>query len=132
VTAFFTEAQAHWPAALVSIVRFVKGCFGHLSQQSILGVPLDLPARVVVFGVLYSVLRRKLSRRWAAGACVLLLPLTELFEIVAVQSFPRLKGPGWDDVADVLSGLVGIALAAWLVDARRRSRATASGGTPEE
>ncbi len=101
----------HWPPALVTVVRKVKTFFGWFSSHTLAGIPLDWLVRFVVLGLAYWLLARKMGRRAAAAVCIAVLLTSELLELVCNRCFPHIHTPDWGDLADVLSGLAGIAAA---------------------
>lgn len=113
-----------WPAWLVDAVRGVRAVFAWTSAHTLAGVPLDWIVRFVVIGGLYLVLRRRLPRRVAGGIVVALLLVKELFDIVAHQDLLLLRAPDFGDLADILSGLAGVA-AAIAIEACTRAGAAA-------
>lgn len=117
----------HWPPTLVTIVRQVKAFLGWFSGHSLAGIPLDWITRFVVLGLGYWVLTRRASRRVAAAVCVCVLLTSELMELVCNRCFPHIHTPDWGDLADVLSGLAGIAAA----ESLRRLKPASRAGTLE-
>lgn len=94
-------------------------------------MPLDWIVRFVLIGALYLALRSRWPRRVAGSVAIALLLAKELFDIVAHQDLLQPRAPDLGDVADILSGLVGVA-AAIAFDARIRSKAPTKPGISEE
>jgi hypothetical protein len=109
-----------WPVWLVDAVRNVRGVSAWASRHTLAGVPLDWIVRFALIGVLYLLVRRRLSRGVSAGVAIGALCAKELFDIVAHQNLLRPRAPDLGDLADVLSGLAGLA-AAMAVDRMRRT-----------
>ncbi len=120
-----------WPESLVAAVRGLKSVFAFFSRHRLAGVPLDLPLRFVVMAAGQVWLRRRLGPRQAVLACTAVLLAKEVFDVFAVRDPVHPKSPNWGDVADVVSGLAGIAAAETLIRLRRRAlnrRSGARGG----
>jgi len=117
-----------WSVWLVQLVHALKTALGWFSEHELLGVPLDWLVRFVVLGVMYTVLRRYLSRRWAAWLTIAVLLGKELFDIFAHQNLLRPRAPNWGDLADVISGLLGLGTAMAIERLRRGRRPAGRGG----
>jgi hypothetical protein len=113
-----------WSLTLVTAVRQVKDFFGLFSSHTLAGIPLDWIVRPAILGGFYLLLRLRTSGSRAAAVCVSILLVSEFLELICTQHFPRLDAPGWDDLADVLTGVTGIA-AAEGIRRLRRARSTA-------
>lgn len=115
-----------WPPGLVTAVQQVKAFFGLFSEHELAGIPLDWIIRPLALGGLYLLLRLRMSGIYATAICVSILFASEFIELICTQHFPRIDAPGWDDLADVLTGVAGIAAAEGIRRLRRaRSAATA-------
>ena len=110
-----------WPTFLVDAVRAVRGAFAWVSEHTLLGIPLDWPVRFVLLAVMYTVLRRWLSARLAAGLTIAVLLAKELFDVLVHQDLLSPRAPDWGDLADVVSGLLGVG-AAIAFERRRRNK----------
>lgn len=108
------------PPFLINIVHRIKAVFAFFSHHRVLGIPLDWPFRFIFLCGLYLALQSRLGRHRTAFLCVALLLAKELFDIFAVQDFSHPKPPNRGDLADILSGLAGIAASAMIVWIRRR------------
>ncbi len=106
-----------WPAWLVHVIRGFRNFCAWCSEHTVIGIPRDWPLRFVVLAAMYGFLRRWLSARRTAAITIAILLGKEIFDIVAHEDL-RPRAPNWGDAADILSGLAGIALAAWLVERR--------------
>ena len=115
-----------WPPSLVAAVRKIKNVFASFSHHHVLGIPLDWPLRFVLLGGLYLILHSRLGRWRTALFCVAVLLAKELFDIIAVRDLFHPKPPDRGDLADILSGLAGIASGALIVCIRRRASAAKS------
>jgi len=109
-----------WPPFLVSAIQRIKAMFAFFNYHSVLGIPLDWPLRFVLLGGLYLALQSRLGRRRTAFLCVALLLAKALFDILAIRDWSHPKPPNRGDLADILSGLAGIAAAEMIVRLRRR------------
>jgi hypothetical protein len=121
-------ARLAWPKSLIHAVRTIRSAFAWVSEYELLGVPLDWLVRFVVLGVMYTVLRRYLSRRWAAWLTIAVLLGKELFDLFAHQDLLRPPAPNWGDLADVISGLLGLGTAMAIERLRRGRRPAGRGG----
>lgn len=110
-TLFAAENLHGWPGPIVEAVRAVKGVFAWCSQHAVLGVPIDWIVRFAVLGGLYAVLARRIGAARSMIVCGAILLAKETFDILAVLDPARPRWPGVDDLADILSGVAGIAAA---------------------
>ena len=119
------HARIPWPRLLVDTVHAVRGAFAWVSEHTLFGIPLDWPVRFVLLAVMYTVLRRWLSVRLAALLTIAVLLSKELFDIFAHQDLLQPRAPDWGDLADIISGLLGVAAAIGLERLRRGPRPAA-------
>lgn len=110
-TLFAAENLHGWPATVVEAVRAVKGGFAWCSQHAVLGVPIDWIVRFFSLGGLHLVVARRIGAARSACICGAILIAKETFDVVAVLDPARPRWPGVDDLADILSGAAGIAVA---------------------
>lgn len=108
---------------VVFIVQQIKHLFGVVKEQTLWGIPLDLPFRTVILACIYSMISQRRSRWQALWICLLLLVGKEVFDIFAVRSFARIEAPDIGDDFDLLAGLLGIAIGEivvrWMVAKRK-------------
>lgn len=104
-----------WPIWLIYYVTWVKQFCHQISDQSLLGIPMDLVFRFLLLAVLFLVLSRWFGSRVAWGVGLLLLLGKETFDVVGVRYLRNLHWPGVADFLDVLSGLLGLAAGAFLL-----------------
>ncbi len=100
-----------WPPWLVEAVRAIKNVEALFSQHTLCGVALDWPLRFIVLGGLYLILQRRLSRRQSAAVCIVVLLLKETFDCFVVLQPWHPRPPDLGDLADVVSGLLGLVCA---------------------
>lgn len=115
-----------WPEGLVAAVRHVKLFFGWFSAHSVAGIPADWIGRFVLLGLVYFVLTRGIRRRYAAALCMGVLVGSELLELIWYRSL-TIHNPDSGDVADVLTGVAGIAAAEASLRLWNRRRASLAG-----
>ena len=88
-----------WPNALVDFVRWIKRDFSPVKEPTFLGVHLDLPFRFGLMAVLYALISKKTTRKWAFGICLLVLIGKEVFDTFAVQTISRAHWPTANDLS---------------------------------
>ncbi len=113
-------ANISWPPQLISAVRAVRHLFARISEETLLGVPLDWPVRFVLVGAVYCILRIRLSTRAAAAIVLAFLFGKELFDIVAHQNLQP-RAPDLGDLADLASGLAGLFCGGLIIRRLRRA-----------
>ncbi|GMU34993.1 MAG: hypothetical protein AMXMBFR20_28650 [Planctomycetia bacterium] len=123
--------ESSWPTWLVNFVHSLRSVFAWFAHHSVLGIPLDWPARFVLIVALYALCRLRLSPRGAAVVAVTVLLAKELFDIFAHLDLFRPRAPDWGDAADIASGLAGLCLAR-LIDRRLTRRSRAVVDAPDE
>ncbi len=100
-----------WPDWLVHTIHGVKRVFDWFRYRQWLGIPLDLIVRFVLLGIIYFIVRRRSGVRVALLVSLSILLGKEIFDTFTVRSWERIHWPGFLDIEDVMSGLLGMATA---------------------
>ncbi|MCA9440653.1 MAG: hypothetical protein KC964_07595 [Candidatus Omnitrophica bacterium] len=100
-----------WPDWLVLLIRDIKNYFNWFRIHQWMGIPLDLILRFFVLGLVYWIARRKASLKTALLISLAILLGKEVFDTFTVRSWSRIHWPGFLDFEDVMSGVLGMAVA---------------------